>query len=228
MNQPLFLSLIFLGFFGVGSIFQNCANHNFLNPAKSNSNPLPVSHPDVEPFTESSSSSIGLIDQKGVKSALMEIFLNEGVTEEENSAFSNLFAVEITMQQHMFGRPCDAIAAGTTLECGHNLNNLTLGMSQSSSTIREASRIQLCRRLLSRDGLLNPILLRLGGFNQVPNGENLGRAVQLFYPAWENHPEVVSALSNLDYQMARQGEPLKNRWALILSSLCDSPYWEIL
>lgn len=228
MSQNIFLLTIFIGFFGISSVFQNCANHNFLNPNKTSTNSLPVNHPNVEAFSEGSSSNIALIDRKGVETLLAEIFINDGVSESEQTAFSNLFAAEILVQQHMFGRPCDAIASGSTLDCGYNLGNMTNGMSQSSSTIREASRIQLCRRLLSREGLLNPLLARLGVIDQAPNAENLQRAIQLFYPPWENSTEVIGALANLDSQMARNGETLKNRWTLILSTLCDSPYWEIL
>jgi hypothetical protein len=226
-SSLLQLSLFFL-FFAIGGTFQNCSNQNFLHPNKSPTHNLPANHPAIEGFNATSSSTIALLDRKGIESVFRDVFINEGVTENEQTAFDNIFAAEILTQQHMFGRPCDAVATGTMLDCNYNLANLSQGMDQSSSTVREASRIQLCRRLVSRKGLLIPLLSRLGVLNQSPSESSIQSAIELFYPRWDNPAEARLALMKLDAQMANRNESIQNRWSLIISTICESPFWEVL
>jgi hypothetical protein len=229
MKTKLVYSFVFFAFFTFGSVFQNCSNQNFLVPT-SGGNVIPMSHPEVQTFAPPTGSVtvLPLIDRKGVQSILSEVFLSSGTIEPDNTAFNNLFASEILLQQHMFGRPCDVVTTGSFLDCGYNLSNLTIGMNQSSSTIREASRIQLCRRLVSHDSLFNNLLHRLGVTNQAADVASLQRAIQLFYPAWENSISALQALLGLVTKMASQGEDSQSQWRLVVATLCESPYWEIL
>lgn len=227
MRNRILYGTLFVVVFVVGSTFQNCAKHNFVESSV-NLSSLSQSHPDLEPVLEKTTSEILLIDRVGVNSLLSDVFLTNVSSASDIAAFQNLFSAEVLLQQHMYGHPCDIVANGSTLDCGYNFANLTIGMSQSSSTIREASRVQMCRRLVAQDGLLNTLVARIRGKDVTPTSESLQTAIQLFYPAWEDNGEIVSALQSLDYKMAVSSESIKDRWRVIILTICESPYWEIL
>lgn len=169
-----------------------------------------------------------MIDQKGVQTFLSEIFINDGVSDEGKNNFSKFFAAEIIPQQHTFGRACDITTTGLFSQCNLNLANLSNGMSMTSSTIREASRIQLCRRLVTDESFLAPLLSRLNVSGDEISETMIQNAAFLFYPAWDSHPEIISSLKKLELEMLNSGESFSSRWKIILDVLCESPYWEIL
>lgn len=227
MKNRILYGILFLIFFVVGSTFQNCANHSFVENSV-NLSSLSQDHPDPQPVLEKSTSELLLIDRVGVHSLLSEVFLTNVLNATDIAAFHGLFNAEVLLQQHMYGHPCDIIASGSTLDCGYNYANLTIGMSQSSSTIREASRVQMCRRLVAQDGLMNTLVARIKGEDVTPTSESLQRAIQLFYPSWEDNGEIIIELQSLDYKMAMNSESTKDRWRMIILTICESPYWEIL
>ena len=223
---------IFLILFGlmVGSFFQNCANHNWSLVKPPPNVVLPMDHPSTPEAESSPTADIALIDQKGIQTLLSEVFLNNGVSDSGQIEFSNFFSTYISNEQHMFGRPCDILSTGSLSNCANNFTNLSNGMSQSTSTIRAASMIQVCRSLVSQNEMMDQLILRIVGQNQntLPNPQSLIIAIQLFYPAWDNLEPIIHALASVDSQLAKNGESMQMRWKVIVSTLCESPYWGLL
>lgn len=233
MKSGLFYPSLFLGTLLIGVWFQNCSA--FMSPQENreefNSNGfLSVSHPNATPITEKTSVGITLVDQLGVTSTLENIFQADSSSSSDRKAFIDLIRAEIRPQQHAFGRPCDIIATGNYSDCFYNLTNLEMGMWKSTSTIREASRIQLCRRLVANNSLLKTAVNQVTGKDLTPTEDSLKKAVKLFYPAWEDDSlgNVVQALVALDYKMAMNSEPISDRWRMVFVTICETPYWEIL
>ena len=214
----------------IGSIFQNCSNHNFKLVDSSPRVLLPIDHPSFPEVESSPSAELALIDQKGILTMLEEVFLSDDISEDGHIQFSRIFSSQIKNQQHMFGRPCDILATGDFADCANNFTNLSIGMSQSSSTIRSATLIQTCRSLVSQNELMQQLMIRLEVQNS--NGperiQALRSAIHLFYPAWENIDPILQSLQNVDSQMEKNGEGNQKRWMTIINILCESPYWGLL
>ncbi|MBN8536283.1 MAG: hypothetical protein J0M15_04485 [Deltaproteobacteria bacterium] len=211
--------------------FQNCSQLSSSgNQTENMPAALEVSHPDPAPNLEKTATGITLIDRVGVTSVLENVFLSGLSSEADRNTFFDLINAEIRPQQHAFGRPCDIVAQGTFADCFYNLTNLEMGMWKSTSTVRESSRIQLCRRLVATDSLLNSAVNQVKGQDLTPNVTSLQKTVQLFYPAWEAESitNVVQALVTIDNKMAVNSETMLDRWRLVFLSVCETAYWEIL
>lgn len=233
MKSGLLYPTLFISTLLIGVWFQNCSAFMSLqeNRKESSSNGfLSVNHPDVTPTAERTSVGITLIDQLGVTSTLENIFQTESSGSSDRKAFFDLIHAEIHPQQHAFGRPCDIIATGNYSDCFFNLTNLEMGMWKSTSTVREASRIQLCRRLVANNNLLNTAVNQVKGKDLTPTEASLRKVVTLFYPAWEDDSlgNVIQALVALDYKMALNSEPIFDRWRMVFVTICETPYWETL
>lgn len=228
MKLILVQSIIFILFFGIGTLFQNCANSNFFKTTDQNNNILPQNHPDLTPSSSSNSGVITLIDHKTIQSFFYSIFINEGSSQKTINELSIILSSEIIMQQNTFGYPCDPISSGDFSECNYSLANLSTPLSQSSSTIREASRVQTCRRITSNNDLLLAAIENIHAQNEFPNSSSILKALRLFYPALSEVDEPLNALIVLSNQMAQNEEDHFTQWRLIINIICESPYWELL
>lgn len=212
----------------IGSNFQNCSPHSFLSNNSKKSHELPVDHPPTAGFETSNLAEIFLIDRQGVESFFSNLLLDENSSIETVNLFNKILSEEIITQQHMFGRSCDPFVTGNMNACGNNLSNLNIALTQPPSTIRFASKIHLCRRLLSNYNLLTPLLEKNHLVNISPNPVNISLAISLYFPAMEFNQNDYNALNRLILEMNNSGIDGYHQWMIIMTTLCESPYWEVL
>lgn len=210
-------------------LFQNCTGVGSPPPPFSAYN-LAYNHPD--PNTSSSGvlaqGHIVMGDQEYLQSVFVDVF---SVPDQDPNVTGYIAAViqqEFLPEQFMLGRPCDPFETGDLSGCNYLVSNIENVMLASSSAIREAARIQVCRRLLANNYVLANAISKVQGDQDTPNDMSVIAAIRLFYPASDNALAVQSALLSMDETMAAASENVTDRWRLLFLTLCESPSWQIL
>lgn len=223
-------SLFFLIGLGCGMFFQNCTGAGFAaKPATVTTVDLPYGHPSID-ITSGPvmSGQIVLGDQLFISSVYRDVFDSPSASAAAKTFLQNVLYTELNKVQQSLGRSCDPLSDGNLRNCQYMISNADTAMNAASSAIREASRIQTCRRLLASNEVLSNVVAKIGQIQTPPAADTISAAIGLFYPA---NPIVQGAqtdLANLDQSMANGKETASDRWRILLLTLCESPTWEVL
>ena len=209
-------------------LFQNCGG-SFLSAKSSSSLDLPFGHPGTEPQIASgvAKGSLPMGDIDYVHSVLADVF--HSANPDVLSFISAMRYEELGEIQAMMGRPCEVSTDGSYYPCNNSLSNIDVAMGASTSSIREAARIQVCRRYLANDTMLSVAIgnARDGSVGE-PDAQAVAKAIRMFYPASDEAQNVLGDLMNLDTKMKSAGETSADRWRMIFLTLCESPGWQVL
>ena len=90
--------------------------------------------------------------------------------------------------------------------------------------------MQICRRLISADAIMQPLIARLDGAEPTPDEKSIENILHLFYPNLEESAAgpISTSLIALDTAMANDTEKVYDRWKVIILTVCESPGWELL
>lgn len=229
MRENFKLIIILIAGFSIGAFFQNCSKMDFSQSSDPKIQSLSTHHPDlISQFETSQNAEIILMDRLGVQSKLENIFIDKEISGEPLGTFNKIVNKELISQQHTFGRSCDYLSSGSMNECYSNTANFSLPMYQNSSTIRVASKIQTCRGLVSKDDLFLGFLKKYQFSENEISEFEINKLIKIFFPASEFSDQDLEYLIALNLEMQNQGEHPFTRWRVLFSTLCESPYWEIL
>ena len=222
-----------LGLVSFGAIYQNCGN-GFMYGQRSVE--LPSTHPSIESAEDTQSTAVQtktkllIGDQRYLSSAFREAFLTPESDANEKGFLEAVLVQEFHSEQHLLGRGCDPIEHGDGGVCAGIINNASIAMSPSTSSGREAARLQVCRRVIANDTMMRRLVAKISPKDITPTAETLEEVVRLFYPNTDQ--EVVDASVNqliaLDYEMAKGSERILDRWKLLVLTVCESSGWEML
>lgn len=227
----ILVSTIFLA-----TVFQNCSGSPFagMRSSPSNSvqaeNPLPFEHPatEIQPQGDPVSGQLILGDRLYLQSVFRDVFTPPGSAADVVNYVETVLYQEFVPVQGALGRACDVNQDGTLDDCGASVPNLDIKMNAGTSSIREAARLQVCRRLLGNNRILETMVSQVKGNQATPNATSISALVFLFFPA-ENVPASLnSKLMELDQEMAEAGESLETRWSILFLTVCESPAWQVL
>lgn len=217
-------------------VFQNCSGTPFsgMRSYPSNAvqadNPLPFDHPTTEISNQGDPVSGKLVmgDRLYLESAFRDIFIPpDSPTNVVNYVEAVLFQ-EFAPIQSALGRACDINQDGTSDDCLGSTANVDIKMSAGTLPIREAARIQVCRRILGNNTMVELMINQVKGNQPTPNDVSVAALINLFFPA-QNAPLSLNAkLIELDQFMATSGESVKDRWAILFLTVCESPAWQVL
>ena len=229
----LSISATVLGLASFGTIYQNCGNGFMFGQRVSE---LPSTHPPVESAGDMQGEAVQtktkllIGDQRFLSSAFREAFLTPESDGNEKGFLEAVLVQEFHTEQHLLGRGCDPIESGDGGVCAGIINNASIAMSPSTSSGREAARLQVCRRVIANDQMMRRVVAKISPKDITPTPETLEEIVRLFYPNTDQ--EVVDASVNqlvaLDYEMAKGSERILDRWKLLVLTVCESSGWEML
>lgn len=212
--------------------FQNCTGFVSAPSGQSSESSLdlPFDHPTT-PVSVTGAVATGNIligDRDFLESVFIDVFDSPTASQNVRGYINAVLIQEFGPTQQMLGRSCDPLEQGTLYHCSGQISNVDIAMVPTSSAIREAARVQVCRRLIANDDVLANVLAKIQGRQSTPNEASVTAAIQLFYPAQESALQVGDKLLQMDEVMAENVETVKNRWRLILLTLCEAPTWQIL
>lgn len=204
----------------VVSFFLNCsAEHNNYSSV---SMPLDHGGPAGELTVES---RVPLGDRLYIESVLREIFYDA----DSAPHFNGTLYDELRTSQHLFGRPCSPYETGDLDDCQHAIANANFAMHATSSSAREATRLQICRWYTAADKTLLAAVRKTGApENQPPDEAASAAVVRLFYPEIEESVVAETAVALRALDAAAAGESAIHRWRLQFLAVCESPGWEML
>lgn len=200
----------------VFSVFTNCSAQHSMHQSST------LDGHDA-PAELSVESRVPMGDRLFVESALNDVY-------GPHPSLDFVLNTEIRPAQHLYGRPCNPYESGDSLDCELIVGNASLGMAASSSSGREASRLQTCLWLSASEETLNVALSKVAGSASEPSALTAMEVVRHFYPAADETlvNEAVAALVTLDQRMVAAGETARDRWRLQLLAVCESVGWEML
>lgn len=211
----------------INGIFVNCSGPFQVTPQTLD---LPSNHPDVEGLVapKPAQSQVQLADREFIESFLRDVFTSREPTGAEHEALSQIFMAEFGPTQHHLGGSCSIYDEGSMRGCYYVTTNQFNPFYASSSSAREGSRYQVCRRLVAHPTLMAAVLSKFPERTSTPDDASLAVAVSLFYPDFQEPHEIIASLRELDQAAAFNREPVADRWRLIVLALCESPGWQIL
>lgn len=191
---------------------------------------LPFGHPDTSLESKGAlvMGQLTLGDGDYVKSVLRDIFENQAPTQPIKDYVESVIWDEFTRNQSAFGRSCDPLSDGSYWPCYFMETNVNITMSSQSSSVRQGSVIQACRRILANDTVLSAVLGTISGGRSTPSSDSIKSAAGLFFPAAIHDPQLLGHLEDIDQTMAENSEKVMDRWRILLLTLCESPAWQIL
>lgn len=184
--------------------------------------------------SESSFSSVQgkpvLGDRVYIESVFRNVFLTANSSAEEKFQLEYAFITELSPAASVLGRACDPYKDGDVIGCYYTLSNAKLQMSAATSAVREAARAQICRAIINRDEYLNNVKANINSSAIVPDRNAARAIVQLFYPAVEGAEleNLLEPLMALDKEMAFSVENAKDRWRMMVLTVCESEGWTLL
>lgn len=216
---------------GLG-FFQNCG---LVQGFGVRSVELPINHPSVaeEENVDSGplvASKLVLGDKEYLESVFRDVFAPAGTPQGIVQFVDAVLNDEFVPAQNVLGQPCSVVEQASSAPCHGILLNMRTTTSPSTSTIREAARMQVCRRLVENDSVLSHFVARVRGSDPSPVATSAAAVVRSFYP---NAPDALVSetaveLLNLDREMARNSERLIDRWRMLVLVPCESPDWQAL
>jgi hypothetical protein len=219
----------------VGMFFQNCAQGFSVKPLTFN---LSIDHPsiheasttDEEVIPPVASSKLLIGDQRFLESAFRDAFLSPDSPANETGFLDAVLIQEFRREQHLLGRGCDPLEYGDGTPCEGILNNASISMSPSTSSGREAARLQICRRVISNDTMMARVIKKVSQGDTTPNAPAIEAIVRLFYPNMDQAVvnQSVLSLGELDYGMTKGNEKILDRWKVLMLTVCESSGWEAL
>ena len=129
--------------------------------------------------------------------------------------------------QQLFGRSCNVVEEMSGRKCYYTDNNLNNAFIPSSSSGREASRYQICARVIANDTMLGRLISKLPARTTTADRESVSQAIEIFYPELSSTGQLVEELLYMDKVAAYNRETVANRWRLIFLALCESPGWQV-
>ncbi len=208
------------------TLFQNCGQFTAIN---SSSEQLSPNHPPIEVKVSSVTRDRMLLgDGFFVMSVFRDVFLDETSNNDIINFVEYVLREEILSAQTEFGRACSVFNDGAAQNCNYNIFNQSIAMKSSSSSLREAARLQTCQRLVNNDYVLGGLINKVKGSSEVPNSTSIAKIVQLFFPALESKDEYVQPLLKLEASMAKGSEAVIDRWRIMVLSVCEEPGWQLL
>ncbi len=210
------------------SSFNNCAGQS--GSVTGRTGPLPIDHPPEERVFKIQQDLL-LGNQTYIASVMREVFSSSNLSSEGRRRLETILLDKVTANRANFGGACDLMDPGTTSDfnaaCGNSKDNAGLPFHTSSTTAREAWRIQVCGLLTSDDEILNSAVAKVKN-SSAPDFDAIANIVDLFYPAETELDAVTSGLNRLEAAMRSRGETAQNRWRLLFYAVCETPYWQIL
>ncbi len=205
--------------------FQNCSARHEITKSIN----LPLNHPPLE-SVDGLEARPPIGDRDYVESVFKDVFLSSDSALSEIQAVEYYLNSEFLYSAHLWGRPCDPYESGDLSLCGYVYANADLDMAARTSSGREASRLQLCRWMVTNDTLLNRAKAKVADNDPTPNADSVSKVVKLFYPALEETPlaSAIAALLDLDRAMARANESVVDRWRILFLTVCETPGWVVL
>lgn len=210
--------------------FQNCNRMPFTYAGPSIDS-IGTEHPSTvsQPEFHVASNSAVLMDKVQLQEKLKAIF---GI---ESTAYDSMIDFEILPNQHLLGRPCNPYEDGDLARC-ISPANASLAMTTATSAGREATKIQICRRLASRNELINQLAISVSTEKEVTPSENsMQNLILRFYPGLENDHsrlehlnELKQSLLDLDQQMAENSERADDRWRILFLTVCETADWQTI
>lgn len=208
--------------------FQNCGG-SFMSAKASSSVNLPFGHPGTELQIASgvAKGTLPLGDIDYVQSVFADVFQSKDPN--VRGFIETLRYQEFGEVQAMMGRPCEVSTDASFYPCNNSLANVDIAMGATTSAIREAARIQTCRRYIANDTMLATAIgnARDGSFGP-PDSMGVSKAIRMFFPASDEAQEALGELMQLDEKMKAAGETPADRWRMIFLTLCESPAWQVL
>lgn len=217
-------------------VFQNCSSsllpgmRSMPSTAEQAKNPLPFEHPDPDIGYQGKPVSGQMVigDRLFLQSVFRDVFAPPGSPANIVEYVDAVIYQELGQVQTALGRSCDINQDGTTDDCFSAFQNVDIKMNAGTSSIREAARIQVCRRILGNATMVQSMISQVKGNQPTPNDQSIAAIVYLFFPA-DNAPSTLhSSLKELDQNMAEGGESVADRWAILFLTVCESPAWQVL
>lgn len=220
-------STVFIGVFFFTLLFQNCGQ---FTATSSSSEQLSPNHPPIEIEQKASVTRDRLLlgDAFYVMSVFRDVFAGENSHPDITGFVEYVLREEILSAQTEFGRACSLFHDGALQNCNGNVFNQSINMKSSSSSLREAARLQTCQRLVNNDYVLTQLINKVKGSSDAPTKESVSRIVLLFFPALDSTKDFETSLLKLETRMVAGAEPVIDRWRLIVFSVCEEPGWQLL
>ncbi len=193
-------------------------------------NPLPFDHPDTDIVSQGEpvQGRIVMGDRYYLESVFRDVFAPSGTDVNIVNYVNTVLIQEFSTTQNMLGRGCDVNEDGSLFYCYDSIANLEIAMGAGTSSIREAARLQVCRRIISNSTVVASVVNEIRSNQSTPNANSIAKLVELFFPAGNAPESINSELLGLDAEMAAGGETVENRWKILLLSVCESPAWQVL
>lgn len=210
-------------------MFQNCGRvFTGFSESEEASLALPLEHPSIERETKTAvaKGELRMGDRDFIESVFLDVF-SSGDPGAQGFLEAVLYQ-ELAVNQHVLGRSCEPAEDGSSHDCAGAMPNMDLPMDPKTSSIREAVRIQTCRRLLANDTMLGIVIQKTKGPGPAPDAASIEKAIRLFYPAQDSAQEAARMIMKMDEQIARDGNNDYDRWRAVLLILCESPTWQML
>ncbi len=208
-------------------LFYNCGSPKHMVSTSDSS--LPQSHP---PLASSASgltqNRLLLGDAFYVLSVFRDVFTFENSSEGVRTFVEKVLTEEILTVQGEYGRACSVFHDGSLEKCNGILYNQSLTMKSTSSSLREAARIQTCQRLVSNDTVLMELINRIRKTTTTPSRQSIEMILKLFFPTQDSTQDFIEPLLKLDQKMAEASEKTIDRWRLITLAICEEPGWQLL
>ncbi len=227
-NTLGFITVFILSFGFVTSVFQNCSAPEH---AQSDvvSVDLPSNHPagDDQGVTANyGGTRTPLMDTEQITDS-MKMAFNPNADANLNTYIEAVSNLELRPMMHLVGGSCEPARRGNLEECAGSISHLADLLVSSTSSTREAARIQVCLRLTSNAGLVGVVVNQVKGASPGPEDESIRLLAAQFYPEGLSEP-VVQKLIWADRELASRNATLLDRWRFLTQLLCESPNWEVL
>lgn len=212
-------------------LFQNCGMQGFrVRGGDVMTFDLPSDHPPTpdQPVIAPASGSLVLGDRDFLESYLFDVFAAVPANSGYEGYLQEVMYQEFMGIQQLLGRPCDPLRMGTNRVCGYRTSNMLVAASPASYSMREAARIQVCRRILANDSVVSVLRSKIGTDTFTPSATTLPAAYALFFPAGELSESVKEAFVQLDEAMVDGNESEISRWRAIFLTLCEVPTWQVI
>lgn len=218
---------VFIFFFSIGfGLFQNCAMRAF-NSAGSLEQPLSMSHPSVEVNNNYGQTRVPVLDLPQIETRMTVSFLGVDDASGSRDYINAVTNAELWPVQQVVGGICEVALTGTLENCNFNQAHLGNHLYSTTSSTREAARMQVCMHLTSDDNSLMALVNRIQGPSPAPELESLESLVEQFNPDYDS-TALVTKLLEVDRQMAMSNESIRDRWRFMAELVCESPAWQVL
>lgn len=127
-----------------------------------------------------------------------------------------------------FGGNCDLYSSETGNDCAGDAANNNLAPLAPASTMRAVALTAVCENILADDNAVAAVLEKMSPPPTEPEEVSVGQLYGLFRRGWDADPDYVQSLLQLNDDLKTDGAVLKDRWRLLIQTMCEDPVWEAL